>query len=638
MSSKRIHHCFCLGILPVALAGFSVLTAATYAAEPVRLWKATPARPYVLRGVDRRLLDRAEQFVAEKQWEDAIAVLIRLLDSENFSVVAIDEHRLVSLQESCHNLLAKLPAEPLARYRQGVDATAKSWYQQGIARCDPVRLQRVADQFFCSSWGDEALFALGELALQRGDYQAARNAWTRLGAYPDSDISQTEVQARLVLVSVRQDDWERAECELAKLRESFPTATGRLGGEEGVLADLLAGLMKQARQWLATRPAPDWRTFGKNFQRSNAHADLRPKGSYEFVWSQPLDNARLSIFPVVVNDWVIYQNALFVRALHLSDGEQMFLAEGKVFRSPKLASGWLGQSRQTLTASGQFVFGVTTSPLGPRHKSIGVDAPSSLWSLDLQRDGALALYRPSEDTSIAFVGAPIVEGARLYVPIRSNDQMARAGIACYDRRTGERNWQRWLCQANTPATGWTNEIASSLLAYDSGILYMNTNLGAVAAVRADDGKVLWLRTYQRKSAELDSEGNCAYYRGPNPCVYHSGVVVAMPSDSESLLALDATTGEELWRLDDVDATSRIDSIAEGRLVLKSQGLQSYNLRTGQKLGQRDNPQGDLPFTKQSHILTAGEYVITVDQAKLSVYRNQSKTSSRSQNVQASNEE
>ena len=468
---------------------FAAFTSPVSAAEPVRLWKATPARPYVLRGAERRLHDRAEQFAVDGQWEDAVEALMRLLESESSSVVALDDQLYISLPEYCHRVLAQFPPKSLARYRQLVDATAETWYRQGIENRDSELLQRVVDQYFCSTWGDDALWALGELALQRGDYQAARNAWLRMDAYPDTDFSSASLQARLTLISIREEDWERAESELAELRADNPTAMGRLGGRDGVLAELLAGLLKQARQ----EP-----------RRVDAQEVPIPKGACELLWSQPLENEKLTISPLVVDDRLIYQDATSVRSLKLADGEQVFQAKGKVFRSPGLSPASLasssteslGQPHFTLTANDRFLFGVTTVPLGLRRKSNGSNAQSRLWSLDLQRDGALALDQPSEEAGVAFVGAPVAAGMQLFVPIRSHDQTARVGIACYDLSTGQRRWQRWLCQANTPATGWTNEIASNLLAYDSGILYANTNLGAIGAVRAADGQVLWLKTYE----------------------------------------------------------------------------------------------------------------------------------------------
>ncbi len=632
----------------LAAAMIVVLATSTYGAEQVRQWKATPARPYVLRGAPRRLLDRAEQFLADEQWDDAIAALMRLIEPDNFNVVAIGEQRYVSLSDYCHRLLAKLPAEGLARYRTLVDAPAKSSYRQGIENRDPIRLQQVIDKYFCSSWGDDALLALGELALQRGDYQAARNAWLQIGllqgevgdrlTYPETDLSLAAVKARLVLVALREGDWERAERELTELREDFPTVTGRLGGSEVVLVAHLSSLLKQARRWPVLVRPTGWRTFAADSQRTNAHAAPTAIGPYELVWSTSIANEQLSIFPVVVNDLVVFQDATSVRAFRLTDGEPAFTAQGDVFRSPAVRSEWLGQPRYTLTATDRFLFGVTTTPLGQWRKSEGGDRKSVLWSLDLERDGAIALHRVSEDASVGFVGAPVVAGTRVFVPISSHNQTARAGIACYDLSTGVRRWQRWLCQANTPATGWSNELATNLLTYDSGILYANTNLGAVAAVRADDGQVIWLRTYERQSAKFDSEGKCAYYRGPSPCVYHRGVLVAFPTDSDSLFALDATTGRELWRHAAVGSSRQVFGIREGHVILSSDNLETCDLRTGEIPGKFDEPWSKLPFTGQANFFSAGEFLIAAGTEQLSVYHYHTQTTSSPKNPQPSTKE
>ena len=87
------------------------------AVEPVQVWEAVSARPYVLRGSERRLLDRAERYLADEQWDDAVAALMRLIELDDFSLVAISDQRYVSLAEYCQRLLVQLPSEPLARYR-----------------------------------------------------------------------------------------------------------------------------------------------------------------------------------------------------------------------------------------------------------------------------------------------------------------------------------------------------------------------------------------------------------------------------------------------------------------------------------------------------------------------------------------
>ena len=195
------------------------------------------------------------------------------------------------------------------------------------------------------------------------------------------------------------------------------------------------------------------------------------------------------------------------------------------------------------------------------------------------------LKSQGDDPTVAFAGTPVVTRDRLFVAIRANEQSARAGVACYDLSSREKLWERWLCQANTPATGKSNELISNLLTYDAGTIYCNTNLGVVAAIRAQDGDIDWLRTYERQSTPI-LDGESTYYRGPNPCVYHHGTVLALPTDSSSVLALDAATGHTLWRhACDGDAAHILGAVKD-YVVLFDEGVQILDLYSGELLGER----------------------------------------------------
>ena len=196
----------------------------------------------------------------------------------------------------CQLELSRFPADGLAAYRRREDAMAEKWYRDGLAARDPALLGRVVDEAFCSSWGDDALMALGELALERADYAGARRAWQAISpqlrdplgrpewvaladvdlaahwsqvaqrwqersappdwlAYPDTNLDLADVRARLILVSIREGDFDRAKLELEVFRRLHPQATGRLAGEEGPYAAVLERLLKSAtngRRWLAT--------------------------------------------------------------------------------------------------------------------------------------------------------------------------------------------------------------------------------------------------------------------------------------------------------------------------------------------------------------------------------------------------
>ena len=71
--------------------------------------------------------------------------------------------------------------------------------------------------------------------------------------YPDSNLPEADLLARLALCSILEDAGEQAGRELELLRSEHPSAGGKLGGRQVVYADALAELLTAMPAW----PAPD---------------------------------------------------------------------------------------------------------------------------------------------------------------------------------------------------------------------------------------------------------------------------------------------------------------------------------------------------------------------------------------------
>ncbi len=127
-----------------------------------------------------RACSSASAHLAEKQWDDAVETLRQVIQQAGGRMYRLDDHHYIPLTDYCQMQLATMPPEALAIYRGRVDALAKRWYDEGVAQHDSALLQRVIDELFVSSWGDSALLAAGEIALEAGDYQQARWCWERI--------------------------------------------------------------------------------------------------------------------------------------------------------------------------------------------------------------------------------------------------------------------------------------------------------------------------------------------------------------------------------------------------------------------------------------------------------------------------
>ena len=655
------------------------------AAQAIRFGVAGPQRPElfaprvdVVSGATAARLEQARALAADKNWDEAVDVLRELAAEPTGAVVEVSDGRFVSLRTYCHLQLARLPAEALATYRRRVDPLAERWYRDGVAARDESLLRRVVDELFCSSWGDDALLALGELALERGDYAAARRAWEQISpllrdpagrplwlalhnielekhwpqverrwqerptppawlAYPDTDLNLADVRARLVLASIRAGELNRARLELDFLRRAHPDAAGRLGGQNGPYVPALERLLAATRDWPAESPQSGWPTFAGSPQRLATMPKLGPitgpvwikpvalmptivsRGAQSnsirifrrldgrFVEQQPDTPIResdraLNFFPVVDDGLVYYSDAARIHAVDLATGEPAVTADSVLHRGEPLdeartitggrfgGGGWQavhavahGVPRHTLTIADGVLYARMGSVATARIDARAAAPGDRLVGLNLRRDGVLAFSARPDDAAWAFDGVPVGDGRRVFVAMRYSDVTPRASVACYDVATGNRLWRTSIGAADTPAAGLGDEITHNLLTLVGDRIYFNTNLGLVAALDANSGRLCWLHRYERRTSEPLLQGRPGplhFDRDPAPCLYHDGLVIVAPADTPDVFALDADTGQTVWQNDQMADALHLLGIVRRNLIVSGNRLRGVDLRTG----------------------------------------------------------
>ena len=213
-------------------------------AGPAARRELSPPQVDLITSTTAARLEQVRALAADKNWDEAIDILQQLAADDSSRVVDLGDGRFVPLRTYCHRQLSRLPAEALTAYRRRVDPLAERWYVAGLKEHDERLLMRVVDELYCSSWGDDALLALGELALEQADYAAARRSWEQISpllrdpfgrplwialrdidlnahwplverrwrerpksptwlSYPDTNLNLADIRARLVLASVR---------------------------------------------------------------------------------------------------------------------------------------------------------------------------------------------------------------------------------------------------------------------------------------------------------------------------------------------------------------------------------------------------------------------------------------------------
>src|SRR5262249_56689159 len=130
-------------------------------------------------------------------------------------------------------------------------------------------------------------------------------------------------------------------------------------------------------------------------------------------------------------------------------------------------------------------------------------------------------------------------------------------IVCFSADSGALRWARYVgaaspdgnnnigfmggMQANVNSPGDFNH---RLLSLDGPTLYYQTKLGALAAIEASTGSLLWVASYPRQEPSPIGSGS---ERDLNPAVIHEGRVFIAPSDAEAIFAFDKQSGRLLWK-------------------------------------------------------------------------------------------
>lgn len=222
----------------------------------------------------RRRLAQAEAYASDAQWTEAIDLLQELVDRHGNSLAAHPRgYGYIPLREHVHNILSQLPTDALRVYRSKFDKRAAQMYDLALPARDQELLERIVENYFCSSVGDQALLALGEMLVQRGQFHSAGRTWRRLipaaelarieieaatqtysiasdstgfAVYPDPDVAIADVFVRLIWLDCLKGRPLDARKKLSYFKRNYPDAIGWFAGKNTNLATALSEFIENA--------------------------------------------------------------------------------------------------------------------------------------------------------------------------------------------------------------------------------------------------------------------------------------------------------------------------------------------------------------------------------------------------------
>jgi cellulose synthase operon protein C len=470
-----------------------------------------------LSGDADKLLILAASLAQDRQWSEALNIYQRVIDQYGDKLVLLPNDKAradasgdfglyVDDRQFCHAAIAQLPPEAREIYRNRTDGLAGRWFQQGASRRDLGLLRRVVNQAFCSSWGDDALELLGDLAFQEGRFGEALAMYGRLVAdragdplvlvHPDPTVDLARVAAKKMLCRAAAGEKPPGKTDLDEFARVYPGAEGALAGRKGPYAEILAESL--AADHLAPPPQLDgrWPTFAGSLSRSKIVASPIDVGSTQ--WRVELDKVGmtrqtslmprgggmgagvgsperlLAYHPIVLGDQVIVSDGTRVLAFNLNDRPAD--TEGSTPRPvepawkhdpengsqvPQARALPMVIPRHTLTAVGHRIYArMGTMSAGFMNGMGGMAArgSSSIIALDWNTQGKLLWELPATkinlpnrppdrigmNRAVVFEGTPVADGRNVYVAVTDRRETTSTYIACLDADTGQSRWIRYL--------------------------------------------------------------------------------------------------------------------------------------------------------------------------------------------------
>lgn len=610
------------------------------------------------------------------QWAEAVDIYQRVIAEFPDTLVTLpkgdpsadpsgESKLFVDVRRHCQRRLAALPPEALAVYKARVDGQAERWFLDGRDRRDVALLRRVVEEAFCSSWGDDALELLGDLAFQDGRFAEALSAYRRLVpskdeegrglAYPDPQVDKARVAAKALICRAAEGIDPPSAADLADYKALYAAATGPLAGRKGPLADSLALALSADKLALPAQLDGRWPTFGGSPTRSKVApgpidvgalqwrkrlpARPRPSSGYgmQRMGASTAERA-LPYHPIVVGDQVLVADETRVFAYNLSarpapgapgppppassapDEEDQ--ADGIfAWESPRQqlqAGGGSGSPRHTLSAAGDRVFarlgppgqrGAGSSKVVALRNNREVEG-KLIWGR-VASEVELPRRKPDGNRASAFEGTPVADERSVFVALTDWGTEVGSYVACLDAETGRPRWVRHLGVAQAPldpnnGAPSTADVGQRLLSLDGPTVYYQTNLGALAALDAETGQIRWLATYPHRDRP-DGGLVGGRPRDLNPAILHGGLAIVAPEDATHIYAFDAASGKLAWRSDrEYASLSHVLGVAKGRLIATGDHVWSLDVRTGKFLrAWPDNPVG---YRDAGRGILAGEQI------------------------------
>jgi outer membrane protein assembly factor BamB len=536
-------------------------------------------------------LKEVQKLKSLKLWGDVVVTYNKILQTNSDKVVGAGEGRYLSAESFLLEELKKLPEEGKCAFRIRFDIPARRLFENAKESLNAELLVEVVRRYPLSSFSNDSLSLLGDIALERGEFVKAASYYTQVLDNFGASGGESKILILKALTAVSGANWtKRAQELLTKVKKSTDIPSG---WSQVRLSDFLRNLPREEVSAVRSEnllPPDMWQTVGGSNTRSRNSPTAPELGKK--VWS-----ANLFLPDPDIRAGVRFGTGGFAVVGRKSDEFNYYpvFADGKVFcatetglTAREASSGRLrtecavpGDVAQFLSpdiivgpvfadfgaGSGELVFVNFITEITPGEDFHGILAKAPIPGRALfavHPDTGKIAWVASDDGAFkkafaskrwSFAAPPLVLGTAVFAEVKVRSQIVTSYAVAFDALRGTMKWSVPLVSNGTELTMFgfdAREPLSTMItgSEDEKTVFVSTCMGAVCALDAATGAIKWITEY----SQIPLQAARGFYTQPRtltwancPPIVVGNILLVAPLDSRYVYAFDTLTGKVKWR-------------------------------------------------------------------------------------------
>jgi outer membrane protein assembly factor BamB len=563
-----------------------------------------PVAGFVVPKADTKTIDKLDdldRYIGKKAWELAFKA-VGGIDVEGKGMVpgeGVEQKGfLFPIGRRVSESLLHLSAEGRESYRLFNDASAKVLWEKlqgakspssGVPADEVTILRKIVDEYFLTSVGDLAADRLGDALWEQGNAAGALGMWDAVvEKYPDPHVSTVMVQvkraAALAMLGRREELGQLA----GVIKETDAGQKVTVGGAEVDAAEFAASLLAEA----TTEPA------------ATMAATMPAEGGEVVVKDGETPAWQIRVATTAVLEQMESQVSNWGGDIHFTGSTPPACADGK-----RVYVNWLGvtyaadlETGKMLWRTGKFsdvASNATMFPqygVNPDHLAVTC-AEGKVFTLSAdmmmlqQREGVFGLECLDGETgkslwkgtaALGSVLTPpvVVEGVGYLISVKDREELQ---CVMMDPLTGKATGAIPLGKPQSSPNIYSGGqmYAMPVLLFRGGMLYVETNNGALLAVDLKEKRLAW--AFQNDTKFVDTSRN---YYGQMPRTFETpcalleegGDLFVKDSSATGFYAIEPEAPKLEWRRT-VGSEETVAGMVNGEAILLGHSVSGLDLKT-----------------------------------------------------------